>query len=391
MRKVFTIETIEPLVLRSDTSLRSYTSLNYIPGTVIKGAFANRYIAKYGIDNRFKELFLEGNVLFKNFYPISSRYRENVILTNPFPETAYSCKRWPGFNFDSTDTRQTHGVYDLIFLKAFSIVTPKCPKCGEPLKPMSGFYNLMKDNTKYASSEIEESKTIFTHTAIYYSTGVAKTGQLYNEEAIVEGQYFRGEIIDGGKYIPFLSDFLKESGYVLRLGRGRTRGYGKIKVLDKDFPRKDISFEGFKERIARFNELALRFGGNKDKFYFAVDLISDAIVLDNYLRYKKFIDSKYISSLLGNIECKEIYSASSTREVIGWNVSWNLPKVKHIAIKKGSVFLFEVPKSKEGILTKYLFDLENKGLGIIRDEGFGFISISDKFHLDNYFKEEKNE
>ncbi len=389
MKQILEIETVEPLVLRSDTSTRSYTSLNYIPGTVIKGAFANRYIAKYGVNERFKKIFLDGNILFKNIYPISSRYKRNVILSNPFPKTAYSCKRWPGFQWDSTETKQTHGVYDVIFLKAFSKPTPKCPQCGEPLKGKTGFYNLM-ENGEYASSDIEESKKLFTHTAICYNTGTARAGQLYNEEAIEEKQYFQGAIVAEEQYISFLSDLLKENGNTLRLGRGRTRGYGKVNVSIETLTQENEPSEKFKERIEKFNKLTAQFGGDESKFYFTIDLVSDAVILDNYLRYKKFIDEKYISSLL-NINCRELYSASSSREVIGWNVSWNLPKPKHTAIEKGSVFFFEAPKSKEEDLLKNLFDLEHHGLGIMRDEGFGFISVSDRFHIDNYFKEGKDE
>jgi len=389
MRKILKIETIEPLVLRSDTSTLNYTSLSYIPGTVIRGAFANRYISKYGVDDNFQKIFLDGNILFKNAYPISSLYGENVISSNPFPKTAYSCKRCPGFQRDETKTKQTHGVYDMIFLRAFSKRVPKCPKCGEPLKGMRGFYNLLNDGT-YASSGIDESKTLFTHTAIRYNTGTAKSGQLYNEEAISEDRLFRGSLIVKEEvYIQFLSELLNENENTVYLGRGRTRGYGKVKVEYEDIA-ESRSNEEFTERLKKFDKLAKKLGGNEEKFYFSIDLVSDIIILDDYLRYKKFIDEKYISSLL-NTNCRELYSASNTGEVIGWNAAWNLPKPKHIAIEKGSVFFFEAPESEENNLLKKLFDLENNGIGIMREEGFGFISISDKFHIGNSFKEGKDE
>ena len=387
MKNILKIDTIEPLVLRSDTSTKNYVSLNYIPGTVIRGAFANRYIAKYGINGKFEEIFLGGNAIFKNLYPISSRYRKNVILSNPFPKTAYSCKRWPGFPRDETVTKQTHGVYDTIFLRAFSKRVPECLKCGEPLKGIGigGFYNLLNDGT-YASSGIGESKTVFTHTAVRYSTGTAKHRQLYNEEAITENQSFRGAIIAEDQYISFLSTLLAENENILRLGRGRTRGYGKVRASIESPSQENEPLEYFKERIEKFSKLAVQFGGVKNTLYFTIDLISDAIILDDYLRFKKFTDEKYISSLLST-DCKELYSVSNTRQILGWNVAWNLPKPAYSAIEKGSTFLFEAPYSED--LIKNLYELESKGVGIMREEGFGFISISDKFHIDNYFKEEK--
>ncbi len=78
-----------------------------------------------------------------------------------------------------------------------------------------------------------------------------------------------------------------------------------------------------------------------------------------------------------------IYQNADTRQILGWNDLWGLPRTKEVAIDTGSVFLFATSiKGEKGLeeLLSALFKLEQAGIGRRKAEGFGRICISDEFH-----------
>ena len=106
---------------------------------------------------------------------------------------------------------------------------------------------------------------------------------------------------------------------------------------------------------------------------------------DNLLRYRGVINEKLLQELL-NISADSfalICQNADTRQILGWNELWGMPRTKEVAIDTGSVFLFattiEEEKALEELL-KALFELEQAGIGRRKAEGFGRICISDQFH-----------
>ena len=78
-----------------------------------------------------------------------------------------------------------------------------------------------------------------------------------------------------------------------------------------------------------------------------------------------------------------IFQSVSSVIIKGWNSLWGLPKETETGVKKGSCYLFSVPKSELSNLKDQLKDWEEKGLGLRKTEGFGKILISNSFHIDN--------
>lgn len=84
---------------------------------------------------------------------------------------------------------------------------------------------------------------------------------------------------------------------------------------------------------------------------------------------------------LDNVEC--ICAFNAVREILGWNAAWGLPKEKELAIEKGSVFFFKFEGDDVERLLRSLKDIERKGIGLRKEEGFGRAYICDSFHLTN--------
>jgi len=81
---------------------------------------------------------------------------------------------------------------------------------------------------------------------------------------------------------------------------------------------------------------------------------------------------------LDNVEL--LCAFNSTREVLGWNAAWGLPKEMEMAIEKGSAFFFKCDTEQEN-LCELLKQIELRGVGLRREEGFGRVYVCDPFHI----------
>lgn len=86
----FLIKTEAPVAFaeRSNDNIL-YATKNYIPGSAVRGALANKYIKSFKLetphnDENFYNLFLSGKVRFLPAYPvISENLTENEVLVMP--------------------------------------------------------------------------------------------------------------------------------------------------------------------------------------------------------------------------------------------------------------------------------------------------------------------
>ena len=103
--------------------------------------------------------------------------------------------------------------------------------------------------------------------------------------------------------------------------------------------------------------------------------------MDKFMRYRSWIDGQYLKEEfdLDNVEL--LCAFNSTREILGWNVAWGLPKEMETAIEKGSTFFFRCDPEQEHLL-QILKQIELEGLGLRRDEGFGRAYVCDPFHIE---------
>jgi CRISPR-associated protein Csx10 len=95
------IQLLSPICLAAAVPAGNLTStLDYIPGSTVRGALAALYLASgKPADATFERLFLSGEVTYGNLYLNGSA---------PAPLSARSCKHEPGFTRDDTG----HGVVD---------------------------------------------------------------------------------------------------------------------------------------------------------------------------------------------------------------------------------------------------------------------------------------
>lgn len=410
MRYLLEVRTRSPLVIaaRPTTVGLPIESRSYIPGTSIRGAIAGKLLRK-GEDPgsiRFHKLFLEDKVRYGNLYPVSRgpELEQAMDWSIPLPATAVSCKWQPGFALTDVVPDEGHGVFDTLIahLAMDDLGVPKqCNHagCGADLEPFSGFY---ETDGHSLFREVSPGRRLISRTAMDSVLGAAKGGALYTLQAVNEREIFSGFI----EVDPSLENDLTRTlqSARLRTGSDRTRGLGDVEV-STFVPIMDQHF-GFEEdlagRLALFEDALQSRGGLGDGLREAVELgedswtvfpltlYSDAIVIDEYMRYQTSINVGMLR-MYGRCwpddttswpdRTRLIRAFASTSIVAGWNSAHQLPKPRELVIDRGSVFVFAAPRQDRDTLISCLQHLEKEGIGERRDEGFGQVIVGHPFHL----------
>jgi len=388
-------------------------AVDYIPGTVIRGAVAAQILdlsngrsadlTENGGD--FQALFLSDNpAIFQNAYPAlvingkiisKDRLEENGVL----PATALSSKNKPGFK------PKNNGVFDTLIDRFCAEgygypYDPNCPEDGGRVDP-AGISFYCKFNKKYHS--LSANKRLLTRVGINRRRATSEEEILYSLEVLNESQekkqnpvYYRGAILLEEDLAESLRDFIQQRHQNFRLGGSTSRGLGKVEINTKKpvDAKTDVS-----DRIAEFNKKLEgrwhKWGvfGNPikelpaNRTYFTLDLQSDAILTENWRR-TTVISEKMLRQFAG-IEDKadslHLEAAYSSYDFLsGWNAGWGLMKDVELITNKGGVYLFST--TRPDIWIDKLGKLEEKGVGDRTCEGFGQIQICNQFHL--VFREE---
>ncbi len=351
-------------------------SLDFISGTLIRGAIAKKWLEEGKPDNDFKEIFTTDKVSFGNLYIEDSK---------PIPLSAFTCKYYSGFRWDNDN----HGVMDKLLSLTRLENRIKIPdeifhchhieneeKCCAPMKKFNGYF--LNDSFDDPLKHVKVKKRLINHTGISHISETALENALFSQEVVESGQTFKGEIrIYDNNYLSKLTYLFYKMKFVY-LGSDKSTGFGKFKISSSEITDDPDTKNKMKNRISKFND---KLGLNNGKTYFSITLQSDMIITDKYMRYKTFIQEDD----LGIPELEFIHGIAESRLIQGWNAMAKLPKEDVTAIEKGSVFIFSVKTLNDGILDK-LYDFETKGIGKRTGEGFGRLSICDLFHIDEGLK-----
>src|SRR4028118_1000409 len=215
-------------------------AVDYIPGTVIRGAVAAQILdlsngrstdlTENGGD--FQALFLSENpAIFQNAYPalivdgdiVSQDTLEDYGV---IPATALSSKNKPGFK-EEEDDPEKNGVFDTLIDRFCAEgygypYDPNCPKDGGRVDP-AGINFYCKFNKKYHS--LSANKRLLTRVGINRRRATSEEEILYSLEVLNESQekkqnpvYYRGAILLEEDLAESLRDFIQQSHQNFRLG-----------------------------------------------------------------------------------------------------------------------------------------------------------------------------
>lgn len=192
--------------------------------------------------------------------------------------------------------------------------------------------------------------------AINSQTKSVEDGMLFNSEYLQCKEELVGDIVlpEG------LVDENKD--YTIYLGKMKSKGFGEAVIKFGKYEKERVNL---KARIEKLQKQA------KEKIL-TFDLQSDLILPFNTI----YNVGEQFKLLVGISEMKFIENKSyiNTGKLGGYNIINNIRKVDELVITRGSVLTYEIDDFNK--ILPQLEEIEEKGLGLRKNEGFGRVKIS---------------
>ncbi len=294
------------------------STLEYVPGSVVRGAFAAAWLARHGVSapgtpqrEEFLNLF-EGGVRFGSLLREGTEFMSLAVA---------------GHKYDPTDACD-YVDYD----RAMGDEPPShcpCRDCESPLEQLKGLHGGRPDVRRRTSTAIGES-------------GVAVDRTLFTRETLQAGQVFRGTIVADEN----LRAILAGLGPVRIGGRRTTHGLAQVSIRDGGPP-----------------PTAQR----RPDGMLVVRLRSPGIFTDACGRPASHPSAEELEEVLG-VPARVVKSWTRWEQAGGWHAASGLPKPQELAVCAGSTFLIHPERTVDD---SALVKLGARGLGLRRHEGFG--------------------
>lgn len=381
-----TLQLCAPLALhQTRTGVQYVETHNYIPGTALRGALAETYLAQHSQpDDTFHALFLSDQVQYGDLWPTIEGQSTTLI-----PTTAQACKR--DHLKHATSFRDT-----LLDALSSQYTDVKCKECNEPLDRVSGYLCDMETVQSLSSRS-----RLRVSTAIERGTGTVAREMLFTQHTLIGKRQVNGEdtfekdakvLFQGSIRLsnPALQNELEsllQPDTPMFLGSGRSRGLGQVKITSWQAT---VTFASLEGRWKKFNAVASRASRNSGVCYFSLTLLSHLALRDNLLRP---ILGEVTPQHFGLPDCvtwvhygesAQLVLFLSAVTVAGWNVALGLPKTDTIALARGSVLLGRCEAAQKPDVLARLAEIEAQGVGERRGEGFGRVAVCYPIHYERW-------
>ncbi|MBN1593918.1 MAG: hypothetical protein JW941_11810 [Candidatus Coatesbacteria bacterium] len=184
----------------------------------------------------------------------------------------------------------------------------------------------------------------------------------------------------------------------ISIGALRSRGFGRITMRLKALPpRQDIqeAIQAFNESVKReFEEIARVWNGastiharmvSEGALFFSIGLLSD-LMLPEWTLWEQ--EQNPLEALLGQagIPAQTVFLLTKGGKKGGWNAACRAPRGLTQIIRRGSVAMYRINAAGEtkNDIIKRLENIQESGLGLRANDGFGALSICNRFHTIGY-------
>jgi hypothetical protein len=358
-----TTESEEPIRV-SAVKLRSYFlgSLGFIPGSTVRGAVGWGLKRGGMADSDISDLLLRRAARFSHLYP-----KKPLDMS---PASAVQCKKCNNpANYDHLLWQYVLGKaverdISLQKLQKLHEQTTHClvPGCKGDLKVVSRF----RDQQRRLQIKLALDRTL----------GRQEAGMFYIYETLSGHQSYKGLVwADEG-----LQQVIGEQGRQVFVGGARSKGFGggqlRLEECTGDMGEAEairLRQEQLHAALAERLSIALDQTFPTDRFFFTLTLLTElalppAVTLADWLRelYGWTLETAYLHwTRLG-----------------GYSQSGNRSKPLVQALEQGGALLLSAPADKATIVCDQLAQIEREGLGLLRDQGYGWVYACHSYHYD---------
>lgn len=402
----------EPLLVGSGAPVQNVqVGRDSLPGSAWRGALADGILRRAGAKSPGKaavsappsdfDLAFREDAHFGFLYPVPGEGWEGF----PLPLTARSCKAQPGFLREGpgeADAKAGHGIVDTLLgrLRQHLGISlgreTRCRVCDERLDRRRGLAAraLGGDGDRSGYREVKVRRKLMLRVGLDRRTETAAEGILYALDAVVPRNEprlcYAGTWRGDREQLAALQRLLDgacpstEAGWLVRLGTARARGLGKARLEIR--PLTGESLPPLADRLEAFRQrLRSPYGASQSDFlYFALTLRSPLLVRDAAGVPAGRPEAAALAAYVGALPALEYVEAASAVEWEvwdGWAMAWGLPKPLVTAVAPGSVLVYRAPAKERETVLAFLEEVEEKGLGERRSEGWGEVVACDPFHV----------
>jgi CRISPR-associated protein Csx10 len=365
---LYQIKLLEPVLVMDvgGGDPNSATSLNYLPGSSIRGvaiaAWQNAGNSPADQVGEFRQLFLDGTLQYLHAYPINllgERMLPAPLSWKVLKENAGSLETALVHNF-AWDTFYPSATWKTFGDAVFCSYNEKHQRVID----QSGEDEPEEEAHSYTDDEIsgevyfqKNMRSLNIHIARSNRQQVTRDGStIYRYEALSRDQSFGGIILSEDQALLQKIAALLPNDSLIRIGKSARAGYGKARVLN-------VRIKRWRGEFAQEQTST-----NTAAESIQVTLLSHLLLRDRHTG----AFTTDLPAWLGIPKQDVLCEFSRTLVAGGFNRTWNLPTPQVPVLQSGSVFVF---RADPGLLQK-LQAYENQGLGEKRVEGFGRIALN---------------
>lgn len=348
------VELLEPTLVTSlQGDPNSSVAYDYLPGSVLRGIFISKYLNPQSADasdDTLRRLFFDGTTRYLNGYPLDAYNRpgwpvpaswqrvkgKEREISDFAVEAQYDDQRWQPVS-KPFYTLSREGVQLIQPPRNVAVHTQRTARFG---RAMPEYLPDSSQTGGKGTKLLKEDEII---------------GAIYRYDALAAGQTFEAAIIcDNDDDAGTLSALI---GGRVTLGGSRSGGYGQAEIRLMTSAASDYDVAEDTDEDESTGKLI-------------VTLRSDVLLRD--ARGQFAVDPELLRKVLGKhleVELKPEGAFLGAEIVAGFNRKWRLPLPQALAVRRGSVLIFEDPDCDQTLLDA----LEARGIGERRAEGFGRI------------------
>jgi len=358
----YRVSTLSPVLISSFGDANMTRTMDYIPGHVLLGAFAARYISrKKGLndahrDETFYKWFLRGEITFTNAYFLLSDDGKDITMY-PTPLSIQGDKG-------------EEKIYNLAVLE---------DEVTEPTAAL-GYYCHFKDSTIIVDAP--EKQLSFHHWRGDRLKGNSSDGGIFYYEALAQGQVFAGAIYGEQVQLERFKEIFGDK-FPIQIGRSKNTQYGQAEIELSEV-REYSPFINLESENLEDNEVLLTF-------------TSPVILLNKYgyPETSQRVLEEYMRDVFGEHEFHIEQAFVRTEDIEGHVSVWKLKKPLEKAFISGTTFKVVFSERIGQELEDKLCYLLVNGLGERRNEGFGRVVINwatqETYHKRGELKDAKPE
>lgn len=346
-------------------------SLNFVPGSVMRGALANRYFAsrnlpndEAAVDEQSRDLFFNNAVRFLDCMPAD----EDGKRTFPIPLAWFAEKDGLAEWNQTKDSGATLRVKDGARVDALSGLND-----AKPIHAEAAFCQVGSDGEATLSSQLYQPKRE-SQTHIYRphkrrNIDSKRERGVFTYESLAADQLFCGVVLVQTREQADVIHALLSEKNVLLLGRSRSAGYGQVQIESISKPQPGCHEMSILDVLT---PVEMEDDNGVVSRYFVVTLLSDMLLRDGELG--QFANDP--SPALGIKPDDEGRTWSTCfrqmQALGGFNRKWRMPIVQVASLRAGSVFVY----SADRVDVSRLRDALENGIGERLNDGFGRIAVN---------------